>query len=43
MNYLGKLEALEKDFETIEAKMADPATHGNLKELQARTRGGQIP
>ena len=38
MNYLGKLEALEKDFETIEAKMADPATHGNLKELQALAR-----
>ena len=34
MNYLGKLEAFEKDFDAIEAKMADPATHGNLKELQ---------
>lgn len=38
MNYLGKLEAFEKDFEAIEAKMADPATHGNLKELQALAR-----
>ncbi|MBL3538867.1 peptide chain release factor 1 [Aminivibrio sp.] len=38
MNYLGKLEALEKDFEAIEAKMADPSTHGNLKELQALAR-----
>lgn len=38
MNYLGKLEAFEKDFEAIEAKMADPATHGNLKELQSLAR-----
>jgi peptide chain release factor 1 len=38
MNYLGKLEAFEKDFETIEAKMADPSTHGNLKELQSLAR-----
>lgn len=38
MNYLGKLEAFEKDFEAIEAKMADPATHSNLKELQSLAR-----
>lgn len=35
MNFLSKIEALEKDFEAMEAKMADPAVHGNLKELQA--------
>lgn len=35
MNYSAKLEALEKDYEDTEKKMADPSVHGDLKELQA--------
>ncbi len=34
MNYIGKLEELERDFDAIEAKMADPSMQKNLKELQ---------
>jgi len=35
MNFQEKLFELEKDFDETEARMADPATHSNLKELQA--------
>ena len=34
MNYVGKLEELERDFDAIEAKMADPSMQKSLKELQ---------
>ncbi len=34
MNYIGKLEELERDFDAIEAKMADPSMQKSLKELQ---------
>jgi len=34
MNYIGKLEELERDFDAIEAKMADPSMQKNLRELQ---------
>ena len=34
MNFQDKLSELERDFEETEAKMADPAFHSNMKELQ---------
>ena len=35
MNFLGKLEELERDYDATEAGMADPAIQGNRRELQA--------
>lgn len=38
MNFQDKLLELEKDYDETEAKMADPAFHSNMKELQALAR-----